>query len=347
MKMFRSVPILVTLAVWLEAAALSLAMALNTAMGLPIALVAHLIAARLSAAAAGVRREDLSRTERDAVLWIAGLVPMFGPPLAWSMPVPPRAPEEDEPDHSDEVVNAHDMFERYEEHVTPHRPEYERTLFTGNYAADLARELDAESYVEVLRNGGTDQKRNALRRLATLGGPKHFAQIRGCLLDPSHEVRLYAYSELEKASQVYEEEIAELSKKLAKRPKHLASLLRLAEVQYCYAASGIHDSAMAAFYFKTVLRYAKRAIEAGADGPEAVWTSARALARMDQPADALAELTTLSEEQQDLPESCLVRAGIRFRAREFDAARDEADRIEAAGGDLPPWLAALRTEVEV
>jgi len=347
MKFLRSVPVLVTLATCLEAAALSLAMALNTPAGLPLALVVHLVAARLSAAAAGVRREDLSRTEKDAVLWIAALVPMFGPPLAWSMPVPPRAPEEDEPDHSEEIVNAHDMFERYEEHVTPHRPDYERTLFTGNYAADLARELDAESYVEVLRNGGTDQKRNALRRLATLGEAKHFGQIRGCLLDPSHEVRLYAYSELEKASQVYEDEIADLSKKLAKRPKHIASLLRLAEVQYRYAASGIHDSAMAAFYFKTVLRYAKKAIDAGAQGPEAVWIAARALARMDQPADALAELATLTEEQQNLAESCLVRAGIRFRAREFDAARDEADRIESTGGELPPWLAALRTEVEV
>jgi len=346
MKLHRSVPVLVTLASCLEAAALSFVMALNRVEALPVALLLHLFAARLAAAAASVRRDDLSRTELDAVLWIAALVPMFGPSLAWAMPPPPpQSDEGEDQEQMEEVINAHDMFERYEEHVTPHKPDYERTLFTGDYAADLARELDAESYVEVLRNGGTDQKRNALRRLATLGDPKHFAQIRGCLLDPAHEVRLYAYSELEKAGQVYEDEIAELSKKLAKRPRHIASLLRLAQVQYEYAASGIHDSAMAAFYFKTVLRYAKRAIEAGADGPEAVWMSARALARMDQPREALDELAALPEEQQSLAESCLVRAGIHFRAREFDAARDEADRIDAAGGDLPPWLAALRMEV--
>jgi len=344
MKIHRSVPVLVTLASCLEAAALTLAMALNRVEGLLVALVVHLAAARLAAAAAAVRRDDLSPTERDAVLWIAALVPMFGPSLAWAMPTPPL--EEDDDDQADEVVNAHDMFERYEEHVTPHRPDYERTLFTGDYAADLARELDAESYVEVLRNGGTDQKRNALRRLATLGEPKHFAQIRGCLLDPSHEVRLYAYSELEKASQVYEDEIAKFTKKLAKKPRNIASLLSMAKVQHDYAASGIHDAAMAAFYFKTVLRYAQRAAKAGADGPEPAWFAARALARMDQPDAALAEIAGLPEEQQELPESCLVRAGIQFRAREFDAARNEADRIEAGGGDLPPWLAALRTEVE-
>ncbi|MHC4955127.1 MAG: hypothetical protein ACYTGZ_14825 [Planctomycetota bacterium] len=321
MKIHRSLPVLVTLASALECAALSLAMAMNRAVWLSVAMALHLAAAYIASRAAAVRRDDLSRTEP-----------------------PPESERDDNAD--DEVINAHDMFERYEEHVTPHRPEYERTLFTGDYAADVARELDAESYVEVLRNGGTDQKRNALRRLATLGEAKHFAQIRGCLLDPSHEVRLYAYSELEKASQEFEDEIAELTKKLAKRPKNIASLMRLAEVQYRYAASGIHDEAMAAFYFKTVLRYARRAVEAGAEGPEPIWMCARAQASMGHPSVALAELAQLPEEQQGLPESCLVRAGIRFRAREFDLAREEAERVAAGGGKLPPWLAALRTEVE-
>ena len=346
MKLHRSLPVLVTIASTIECTAIVFAVAMDRAIWLPVALAMHLAAAHISARAAAVRRDDLSPTERDAVLWIAALVPMFGPSLAWSMPVPPPC-EEDEDNDSDEIINAHDMFERYEKHVTPHRPDYERTLFTGDYAADIARELDAESYVEVLRHGTTDQKRNALRRLATLGDPKHFDQIRGCLLDPLHEVRLYAYSELEKASEVYEEDIADLSKKLAKRPKHKKSLLRLADVQYRYAASGIHDAAMAAFYFKTVVRYAQRAIDAGVEGPEPVWLIARALAALGQPADALAEIAKLSVEEQELPQSCLVRASIRFHDREFDSAREEAERVVAAGGTLPGWLAALLTEEEV
>jgi len=347
MKIHRSLVVLVTLASALECAAIILAVAMDRVEWLPLALFMHLLAAYLSSRAASVRRDDLSSTERDAVLWVAALVPMFGPSLAWSMPVPPPPPDQDEDDDADEVINAHDMFERYEEHVTPHNPDYERTLFTGDYARDIARELDAESYVEVLRHGTTDQKRNALRRLATLGDPKHFDQIRGCLLDPSHETRLYAYSELEKASQVFEEEIADLSKKLAKRPKHKASLLRLATVQYRYAASGIHDAAMAAFYFKTVTRYARKSIEAGTQGPEPVWLVARSLARLGQPNEALAEIAALPADEQEHPESCLVRASIRFQDRDFEAARDEAERIVAAGGSLPGWLMALRSEEEI
>ena len=64
----------------------------------------------------------------------------------------------------------------------------------------------------MLRDGTTDQKRNALRRLADLGQPVHFRLIRSCLLDPEHEVRLYAYSDLERAGRGYEEAIAKLSK---------------------------------------------------------------------------------------------------------------------------------------
>ncbi|MEM8882736.1 MAG: hypothetical protein AAGD14_01550 [Planctomycetota bacterium] len=339
----RSRPILIALAAGLEFSSLSVVMATNRVSWLPVALALHFAAAWLSGRIAMLRREDLTRTERDAVVWIAALVPMFGPPLAWWMPMPP--PQEDEEDEPEEVINAHEMFERYEQHVKPHRPEYERTLFTGDYERDLARELDAESYVEVLRHGDTNQKRNALRRLATLGEPKHFALIRSCLLDPLHEVRLYAYAELEKASREYEDEIAELSHKLGRRPKNVEALMAMARVQFRYASTGIHDEAMATFYFKTVAKFAQRAREAGANGPEPVWLIARSYGRMGETEEALAAIAGLPEDQQAMPESCLVRARIRFEARDFEAARVEADRIEAGGGELPGWLRALRTEV--
>ena len=341
----RSLPVLVTLAASLEFAALALVMTMNRIEWLPVSLLVHLLAAHIAARAAAVRRSDLTRTERDAVLWVAALVPMFGPALAWWMPMPP--PEDNEDDEADDVINAHEMFERYEEHVKPHRPDYERTLFTGDYAADIARELDAESYVEVLRHGNTDQKRNALRRLATLGEPKHFAQIRGCLLDPLHEVRLYAYAELEKASRVFEDDIAEITRKLARRPKRVASLLAMADVQFRYAASGIHDEGMATFYFKTVMSFGKRAIDAGAEGPEPVWLIARAQARLGETEAAMVSIASLPPGEQQMVESCLVRARIQFESRDFEAARVEADRIEAAGAELPGWLRALRMEESV
>ncbi|MHC4940370.1 MAG: tetratricopeptide repeat protein [Planctomycetota bacterium] len=339
----RSLPVLVTLAAALEFTALAAVMAINRIEWLVIALLLHLLAARCAVRAAHVRREDLTRTERDAVNWLALLVPMFGPVLAWWVPKPTA--QESEEEESAEVINAHEMFERYEEHVKPHRPDYERTLFTGNYARDLARELDAESYFEVLRHGNTNQKRNALRRLATLGEPKHFALIRGCLLEPSHEVRLYAYAELERSSRVYEDEIAELSRQLARRPKRIEALLAMARVQFRYAASGIHDDSMAAFYFKTVIAFAQRAMDAGAQGPEPIWLVARALARRGDTDEAMEAIASLPAEDQEMEESCLVRAAIHFEARDYESARVEADRIEAVGGDVPGWLHALRVEV--
>lgn len=340
----RSLPVLVTLAAALELTSLLVVMALNRAEWLPVALLVHLLAARVAGHAAAVRRKDLNPTERDSVVWIAALVPMFGPALAWWIPTAPPPPDEDgEPE---EVVNAHEMFERYEEQVQPHRPDYERTLFTGDYARDLARELDAESYVEVLRHGNTTQKRNALRRLATLGEPKHFAQIRGCLLDPSHEVRLYAYAELEKASRTYETEIARLSRRLGRRPRDAEALLGMARTHFRYAASGIHDTEMAAFYYQSVIRFAGRARDAGTEGPAATWLIASAAARNGDTERALAEIASLSPEEQEMEESCLVRAAIHFEARAFDLARSEAERIEAAGGSVPGWLQALRMEVQ-
>lgn len=340
----RSLIILVTLAAALEFTALSVVMAINRIEWLPVALVAHVLAARLSGHAARVRRDDLTRTERDAVVWLALLVPMFGPALAWWMPMPPA--QENEEDEAEDVINAHEMFERYEEHVKPHKPDYERTLFTGDYAKDLSRELDAESYSEVLRHGNTNQKRNALRRLATLGEPKHFALIRGCLLEPSHEVRLYAYAELEKASRFYETEIAQLSRRLTRRPRNVEALLGMARIQFRYASSGIHDAEMARFYYKSVLSFARRARDAGAGGPAATWLAASAAARIGDTEEAFAELGTLTAEEQEMAESCLVRAAIHFEARAFDLARLEADRIETAGGFVPSWLEAIRTGVE-
>jgi len=339
----RSLIVLVTLASALEFTALAVVMTINRIEWLPVALLMHVLAARIAGHAAAVRRDDLTRTERDAVIWLAVLVPMFGPALAWWMPMPPA--KDDEEDESADVINAHEMFERYEEHVKPHRPDYERTLFTGDYAKDIARELDAESYSEVLRHGNTNQKRNALRRLATLGEPKHFALIRRCLLEPSHEVRLYAYAELEKSGRVFEDEIADLSRKLSRRPKRVESLLAMARVQFRYAATGIHDESMAAFYFKTVIKFARRAQDAGATGPEPVWLVARAQARMGETGEAMESIASLPTEDQQMVESCLVRAAIHFEARDYESARVEADRIEAADGEVPGWLRALRIEV--
>jgi len=301
-----------------------------------LALAAALhVAATLCCRGAARRRRPLSRVEADIVTLTAAGIPLFGPLLAWTLPRPATAEAEE---------NAHEVFEKYAEHVKPDIPDYERTLFTGDYERDLSRELDVESYHEVLHHGTTDQKRNALRRLAELGETKHLRLVRQCLLDPEHEVRLYAYSELERAGRLYEQEIAGRSRELQADPKNPEALLALARAYFDYAASGIHDEQMAAWYFRSAERYAGRARRLGGDDPAPLWIQARALGRLDDYEKARALLNELTEEQQNLPESCITRAELAYRRRDYLAARAEATRLRESEEAMPAWLAALETK---
>jgi len=329
---FRGHVLLATVAVGVEMSSVVVALGYGTPGMLLLAGGLHIAAAGLSLLAARRRRSaPLGPVEKDLVFFTALLVPVFGPALAWSMP------HEISPE---KVENAHEMFERYEEHVKPAAPDYERTLFTGDYEKDLARELDAESYHEVLRHGSTDQKRNALRRLADLGEPKHFLLIRSCLLDPEHEVRLYAYSELDRSAQRFEQTIAKRSKEVEQGSESEEALLPLTEAYFDYAASGIQDEEMAAFYFRSAERFAARM----SGSVEGVWMRAAALARLKEFEQAEAMLATLGAAEQAHPRSCVVRADIAFRRRDFAAARAEAATMRAGGSEPPPWLAALETE---
>jgi hypothetical protein len=270
--------------------------------------------------------------ESDLVLLTGFAVPVFGPIVAWTMP---RPPEEEAP------RNAHDVFTSYSDHVKPMTPDHERTLFTGDYDRDMARELDVESYHEVLAHGTTDQKRSALVRLAELGETKHFRLVRKCLLDPEHEVRLYAYSELERASRRFEEEIGQRARELQAHPEQGDAPLALARAYFDYAESGIHDDAMAAWYYRSAERYAAEGRRLLGDAPEPVWIQARALGRLGEFDRARALLLELSEGQQRLPESCLARAELAFARRDFLAARAELVRLREVGAEPPAWLQAL------
>ncbi len=327
-----SLAIPVALATGLEAAAAALVLGLNRLGPLALALLLHVLASSLAVVAARRRRAATTVVERDLVWTTAFCVPIFGPPMAWALMRPAE---------SEEAENAHAVFDRYADHVKPAVADYERTLFTGDYDRDLARELDAESYHEVLRHGTTGQKRNALHRLADLGEPKHLALVRQCLLDPEHEVRLYAYAEIERASRGFEEEIAKRSRQLEEREGAPEALLALAKVHLDYASSGVHDEEMATFYYRTAARFAAQVRAAPEPPPEATWVEASALARVGEHDDALAKIAALPPDAQAHPRSCLARAEVAFRRRDFAGARAEAERMRAAGEAPPAWLEAL------
>jgi len=332
MRRIRLFVLLAAAAVGVEVIATATVTLLESPLWLLCGAALHVAASLLSRWAAVRRRPDLSPVEGDIVLYSALLIPVFGPALAWTLP---RASVEEK------VDTAHEVFEQYAEYVKPADTGYRRTLFTGDYVKDLARELDAESYHAVLRHGSTDQKRNALRRLAELGEPRHFELIRSCLLDPEHEVRLYAYSELERAGRVYEQEIAKRAKQLRNDPEDPEALLAMARSYFGYAASGIHDEHMAAFYFRAAERYARDARQAGLDDPEAVFVEAAALGKLRKFEEAETCLAALPPDAQGLSACCLTRAELAYRRRDFAGARAEAERIRRSGEELPAWLAAL------
>lgn len=300
-------------------------------------LALHFAAAPLALWAALRRHPRASVVERDTVVLTALFLPVFGPALAWLFP---RPPEEAEP------VNAHAMFERYETHVRPRIPEYERTLFTGDHDRDLARELDAESYYEVLRHGKTDQKRNALRRLADLGERKHLELIRRCLRDPEHEVRLYAYAELERLAQVHDARISKAGREAASRPDDPAGPRDLADAHLAYAQSGILDEGMAAYHYQAAVRHAQRALDLDDPEPDAPLIAALALGELGRHAEALASLEQVPEAHRGLGKVRIVRARLAFRRRDFGAARAEAIALAQANEPMPDWLRAMTGAAE-
>ncbi|MEE8104336.1 MAG: hypothetical protein V3T86_02245, partial [Planctomycetota bacterium] len=293
----------------------------------------HCLASYLALAAAKSRRAGtLSEVEQDVVLFGSLFVPLFGPVIGWTIP---RVVADDD------IEDAHQVFERYEEHVRPQVPDWERSLFTGDFDRDLARELDAESYYEVLRLGNTDQKRNALARLAELGQPKHLELVRRCLEDPVQEVTLYAYSELERLGKSYEEKIETLTLASEKNPTDAAVLYELADAYYAYAFSGVLDGGLSAYHFRICMASVKGARENGDTRVETYVLEALSLVGLGETPAARELLDSLPENLASDTRVRLVRARIAFEDREFDEARAEANAIVESGDDLPAWLQAI------
>ena len=302
------------------------------------ALTLHAASVFASFFAARLRRGGrLTDPEADCVVYASMMIPFVGPATAFLLPRPEKEAT---------VENAQQAMERYSSHVKPTIPDYERSLFTGDFHRDLARKVDLESYREVLRYGKTDQKRSALFRLAELGQPHHLALIRSCLEDDDQEVRLYAYGELERIVRGHEDAIAKGRRLVKADPADPAAHMNLAAAHFRLAESGVLDRATSGFHMRGAAKCAAKAREFEPDDIAAAILQARAYANYGDFEQAESHLDNLPLELRSRPEIGLVRAELAFAARDFARARVEAGHLLLEEVELPGWLEALLMTVE-
>ncbi|MCR9248695.1 MAG: hypothetical protein NXI31_27010 [bacterium] len=205
--------------------------------------------------------------------------------------------------------------------------------------ADLGRELGVDSYSYVVRHGSLEQKRNLLRRLATLGTARHLAVVRQFLAESEPELRLCAHAELARVGRVHEERIAHRREAtvgdLAPEAQ-AAALAELAQANRDYAVSGGLDDEMADYWASRAVTLAREALELAPGCRAAERVLARALA--DRGEVAAAWEIASSWETECGAASELVRAEIAFRLRRRQDCRESLYRLDAAGVETPVWL---------
>ena len=294
------------------------------------------ILAVLAARSAGVR----GGREFDAVLVTALLVPLFGPALAWMMPVA-----------SDEEADASRVMLEQVERNFGRCEAYAPPRFLGDFEADLAREVNSISYKEVLQTGDLEQKRDALRKLARLGQPQHMALLARMLADEDSELRRCAYLELDAGRRPHERRIVEVVEALRSsvddQRDEIALRAELAELNLAYACSGSLDATMRGFRLDACLEQCA-IVEAQAPGHiRGTVLRARALCERRELVEAEAVLATLCDELWSHPSVRVLRARIRFDMRDFKAAKAIGFDMLRQHMDLPAWLLALCAEVDV
>lgn len=298
-----------------------------------LALLLHGAAAGISLLAARIRRRSrLHGVYFDLVLLTALAIPVFGPLFAWLLPSPKI---------HEQGVNAHELFEQYEKHVRHTEAPYRRTLFTGDFDRDMARELDVESYFDVLASGDIHQKRDALSKLVALGEPHHLALVRKSLLDPDQEVQLYAYGQIAALEERYESAIDGADDGTPEGPREPEQATKLATAHLAYAKSGVLDAVLATHHCELAIEFAQRG-RAGADPKVAMRLELLArlgLGDKEGAEKVVSELLSLDPEDA---EARSVAIEFAYRARDFDQARTEIERLAAGGHELAPWMRALK-----
>lgn len=333
------------------------------------ACVLHLVSVSAAFVAARIGGARGAR-EFDAVIVTALVIPLFGPALAWMMPVRSDAEAEASQAMLEEVDNR-----------MGHAEDYTRPFFLGDFEKDLARQVNAVSYYEVLEKGDLEQKRDALRKLARLGEPRHMALVTRALEDEDTELRLCAYLELDRVRQRHERAISEVQDQvrahvawaewldaivdaplgedgrpdLAEYPPpsvereslelDLGELrARLAQGHLDYAISGTLDTTMRDFRLDRCLEECAVALAEDASNVRALVISARAHCERTNLETAEETLALLPADAQEHRSILVLRARIRFDANDFEGARMLGYRVLETRQDPPEWLLALCAE---
>ncbi|MCB9917233.1 MAG: HEAT repeat domain-containing protein [Planctomycetes bacterium] len=278
--------------------------------------------------------------EYDAVFITAILVPLFGPALAWMMPV----------ESNEEADASREMLEQVERRLD-HEEDYARPFYRGDFEADLARQVNSVSYKEVLQTGDLEQKRDAIRKLARLGEPRHMMMVARLLDDDDSELRLCAYLELDRVRQAHERVIGDLIESLRADHIHpvreIALRAELADANLEYAISGTLDETMRVFRVDRCLEQCDLALALDPHHTRSIVIKARGLCERAELEEAECLLANLPDEIWSHPSIRGLRARIRFEMRDFKAAKEIGFEMLRQFMDPPRWLHALCAEHEV
>ena len=117
----------------------------------------------------------------------------------------------------------------------------------------LARALEIEPYVDILKGHDTELKKGALNKLSEIVDPNSVKIMRIALHDDNAEVRLMASKSLSKIEETINNELVSAIERVNKEPRNIDARNSLGTVYYRYASLNLHDESSQHFHLQNAL----------------------------------------------------------------------------------------------
>ncbi len=117
----------------------------------------------------------------------------------------------------------------------------------------LARALEIEPYIDILRGRDTELKKGALNKLSEIVTPNSVKIMRMALRDENPEVRLMASQALSKIEEKINSDVASASERVSQSPRSIEARNNLGALYYRYALLDIHDETTRRFHLQKAL----------------------------------------------------------------------------------------------